>query len=307
MARSGVISDELWVVIEPVLPNSFGRRGRPWRDHREVLEAICWRYRVGAPWRDLPAEFPPWQTVWKRHFRWSSDGTYDRLFQAVRGAGQDIDAELGALSWIHLSKEGKGTAGPLVTALTAATVEAAEELATAQPGGRLATPLLGVLDEAANVCRWHDLPDLYSHYGSRGIVLMTILQSWSQGVQVWGRDGMRKLWSASNIAVYGGRGEGTGVSERTVSDGRRLRQAHPLHKRRPGQPLHLSPSAARAHLGRCRPGGVAARPRSRVRLRRPRDACRDRSLDAGPASGCCASFHRSPRPCRSSRGNGEGG
>jgi type IV secretory pathway TraG/TraD family ATPase VirD4 len=33
---------------------------------------------------------------------------------------------------------------------------------------------------------------------------MTILQSWSQGVEVWGRDGMRKLWSASNIAVYGG-------------------------------------------------------------------------------------------------------
>jgi type IV secretory pathway TraG/TraD family ATPase VirD4 len=103
-----------------------------------------------------------------------------------------------------LSKEGKGTAGPLVTALTAATVEAAEELATTQPGGRLATPLLGVLDEAANACRWHALPDLYSHYGSRGIVLMTILQSWSQGVEVWGRDGMRKLWSAANIAVYGG-------------------------------------------------------------------------------------------------------
>jgi type IV secretory pathway TraG/TraD family ATPase VirD4 len=103
-----------------------------------------------------------------------------------------------------LSREGRGTAGPLVTALTAATVEAAEEYATTQPGGRLRTPLLGVLDEAANVCRWHDLPDLYSHYGSRGIVLMTILQSWSQGVQVWGRDGMRKLWSASNIAIYGG-------------------------------------------------------------------------------------------------------
>lgn len=103
-----------------------------------------------------------------------------------------------------LSKEGRGTAGPLVTALTAATVEAAEELATTQAGGRLSVPMLGVLDEAANVCRWHDLPDLYSHYGSRGIVLMTILQSWSQGVQVWGREGIRKLWSASNIAVYGG-------------------------------------------------------------------------------------------------------
>ena len=64
--------------------------------------------------------------------------------------------------------------------------------------------MLGVLDEAANVCRWKELPNLYSHYGSRGIVLMTILQSWSQGVDVWGQSGMRKLWSAANVAVYGG-------------------------------------------------------------------------------------------------------
>ncbi len=103
-----------------------------------------------------------------------------------------------------LSKEGRGTAGPLVTALTVAVVEAAEELAASSAGGRLPRPMLGVLDEAANVCRWRELPNLYSHYGSRGIVLMTILQSWSQGVDVWGQSGMRKLWSAANVAVYGG-------------------------------------------------------------------------------------------------------
>lgn len=102
-----------------------------------------------------------------------------------------------------LSKEGKGSAGPLVMALTAAVVAAAEERA-ASYGGRLPVPLVGVLDEAANVCRWRQLPELYSHFGSKGIVLMTILQSWSQGVDVWGESGMRKLWSAANIAVYGG-------------------------------------------------------------------------------------------------------
>ncbi len=107
-----------------------------------------------------------------------------------------------------LSKEGAGTAGPLVTALTVAVVEAAEALAATLPGGRLTIPLLGVLDEVANVCKWKELPDMYSHYGSRGIVLMAILQSWSQGVEVWGQEGMRKLWSAANIKVYGG-----GVSE----------------------------------------------------------------------------------------------
>ena len=107
-----------------------------------------------------------------------------------------------------LSKEGVGTAGPLVTALTAATIEAAEEHAAASRGGRLQTPLLGILDEAANVCRWTDLPDLYSHFGSRGIPIMSVFQSWSQGVAVFGREGMRKLWSASNVKLYAG-----GVSE----------------------------------------------------------------------------------------------
>lgn len=47
-------------------------------------------------------------------------------------------------------------------------------------------------------------PDQYSHYGSRGI----ILQSLSQGVEVWSLEGMRKLRSASNVKIYGG-----GVSE----------------------------------------------------------------------------------------------
>ena len=103
-----------------------------------------------------------------------------------------------------LSKEGAGTAGPLVTSLTVATATAAEEYAATQPGGRLAVPMLCVLDEAANVCRWGNLPNLYSHYGSRGIVVSTFLQSWSQGVDVWEESGMRKLFSTANVFTYGG-------------------------------------------------------------------------------------------------------
>jgi transposase len=81
--RSGVISDELWAVVEPVLPSGVGRRGRPWNDHRRTLEGIAWRFRTGAPWRDLPEEFGGWQSVWERHRRWSEDGTYQRMFAAV--------------------------------------------------------------------------------------------------------------------------------------------------------------------------------------------------------------------------------
>lgn len=147
-----------------------------------------------------------------------------------------------------LSKEGRGTAGPLVTALTVAVVEAAEELAARSAGGRLRTPLLGVLDEAANVCRWRELPNLYSHYGSRGIILMTILQSWSQGVEVWGESGIKKLWGAANVRVYGGGGtvhDGSFLEDlaRTIGDYDRLTSStsngrgqrtvsHQLHRER---------------------------------------------------------------------------
>ncbi len=98
MVRQGQISDEFWAVVEPLLPTSQGRRGRPWADHRLVLEGICWRYRTGSPWRDVPEEFGPWKTVWKRHFRWSTDGTYQLIMDAVQDAGlvddsvdEDID------------------------------------------------------------------------------------------------------------------------------------------------------------------------------------------------------------------------
>ena len=102
-----------------------------------------------------------------------------------------------------LSKEGKGSAGPLVTALCAAVASAAETEATRHPGGRLPVPLLAVLDEAANIVKWAALPKMYSHFGSRGIVVMTILQSWAQGVRCWGQEGMTALWSAANIKVLG--------------------------------------------------------------------------------------------------------
>ena len=67
------------------MPSDVGKRGRRFADHRLILEGIAWRFRTGSPWRDLPADFGPWQTVWKRHHRFSFDGTYQRMFDAVRG------------------------------------------------------------------------------------------------------------------------------------------------------------------------------------------------------------------------------
>ena len=53
------------------------------RDHRQVVEGVIYRYRCGIAWRDLPASFGPWQTVWKRHRRFSGDGTWDTIHAAL--------------------------------------------------------------------------------------------------------------------------------------------------------------------------------------------------------------------------------
>jgi putative transposase len=85
MIRTGVILDERWELVTPVLPVHAGRRGRPWRDPRQMLEAMAWRFRIGSPWRDVPTEFGPWQTLWKRQRRRSPDRTDQRIVaQAVR-------------------------------------------------------------------------------------------------------------------------------------------------------------------------------------------------------------------------------
>jgi transposase len=84
--RADAISDELWELVAPLMPSREGLRGRPLADHRLILEGIAWRFRTGSPWRDLPEEFGPWQTVWKRHHRFSTDGTYQLMFDTVRSS-----------------------------------------------------------------------------------------------------------------------------------------------------------------------------------------------------------------------------
>lgn len=78
--------------MEPLLPSTAPRRGRPWSDHRRVVNAVMWRTRTGCPWRDLPVSYGPWKTAYNRHRRWSADGTWERVLSGLR-AGSDGEAE----------------------------------------------------------------------------------------------------------------------------------------------------------------------------------------------------------------------
>lgn len=61
------------------MPDFTGKRGRPFNEHRRTIEGIIYRKRAGFPWHDLPEHFGPWQSVWKRHRRFSADGTWDKI------------------------------------------------------------------------------------------------------------------------------------------------------------------------------------------------------------------------------------
>lgn len=95
VADRDVITDQMWEWMEPLLPSSDGKRGGQWRDHRLMVEAICWRLRTGAPWRDLPERFGPWQTAWYRFDRWCADGTWARLLEVIQAHAD----QAGQLGW----------------------------------------------------------------------------------------------------------------------------------------------------------------------------------------------------------------
>jgi len=78
-----LLSDEVWSRVEPILPGKEGDRGRTAADNRWFLEAVLWIARTGSPWRDLPAEFGRWHTVYIRFSRWRRKGVWERVVIAL--------------------------------------------------------------------------------------------------------------------------------------------------------------------------------------------------------------------------------
>lgn len=86
MHRYG-LDDRQWSLIERFFPPKG--RGRPWRDHRLLVNAILWVLFSGAPWRDLPERYGPWQTAYRRFAAWRADGTWEKVLHALRLAADE--------------------------------------------------------------------------------------------------------------------------------------------------------------------------------------------------------------------------
>ena len=80
------LTDAQWEIVDPLLPQRPRRadgRGRPPRDRRDVLNGILWVLRTGAPWKDLPPRYPPYQTCHRWFQHWSRQGALERVLQAL--------------------------------------------------------------------------------------------------------------------------------------------------------------------------------------------------------------------------------
>ncbi|MEU2616538.1 IS5 family transposase [Micromonospora sp. NPDC007271] len=89
------LTDAQWQRLAELLPASSGNGRPPKWEKRQLINGIRWRIRVGSPWRDVPAEYGPWQTVYGLFRRWQRDGTWDKILAASQAAG---DAD-GRIAW----------------------------------------------------------------------------------------------------------------------------------------------------------------------------------------------------------------
>ena len=78
------LTDAQWAVLEPLLPKGT-KPGRPpkW-SKRQLIDGIRWRVRVGAPWRDVPARYGPWQSVYGLFRRWQRHGTWRQILAGLQ-------------------------------------------------------------------------------------------------------------------------------------------------------------------------------------------------------------------------------
>jgi transposase len=91
------LTDEQWNVVEPLIPQKKARTGRPPNDRRLMLNGILWILGTGAPWRDLPERFGPFQSVHRYFSNWRRAGVFAGIVETLQVKLDDkgsIDWEL---------------------------------------------------------------------------------------------------------------------------------------------------------------------------------------------------------------------
>ena len=102
------LSETDWAVIEPHLPK--GRRGAHRVDDRRVISGIVHMLRSGARWRDCPAVYGPYTTVYNRFNRWSRQGVWGNIFYALTGVRDVVSGAIDS-TYVKAHRSAAGAKG----------------------------------------------------------------------------------------------------------------------------------------------------------------------------------------------------
>ena len=98
MLRRHEISDHEWERIKDLLPPENTGEGRPSKSNRIMYNGMLWLDKTGAPWRDLPERFGPWQTVYSRFRLWSKNDVFKDLFEHLSADADMQDSSIDSTS-----------------------------------------------------------------------------------------------------------------------------------------------------------------------------------------------------------------
>lgn len=90
MAHRYALKNDQWNRIKDFLPGKEGDVGVTAADNRLFVDAVLYRYRAGVAWRDLPERFGGWNSIARRHKRWSDKGVWRKIFEHL---SEDADNE----------------------------------------------------------------------------------------------------------------------------------------------------------------------------------------------------------------------
>jgi transposase len=80
------LTDTQWQRLQALLPPQQGGRGRPYLEHRTIINGMRWIDKTGAPWRDMPAQYGSWKTVSSRFYRWRKAGVWEKVLAELQKA-----------------------------------------------------------------------------------------------------------------------------------------------------------------------------------------------------------------------------
>jgi transposase len=107
-----ILTDAQWAKMEPHCLGKVGDPGRSGSNNRLFVEAVLWVVRTGSPWRDIPASFGNWSSIYTRFRDWVKADVFKRLFEACSDE-PDLEYAMVDATIVKVHRHGQGAKGGL--------------------------------------------------------------------------------------------------------------------------------------------------------------------------------------------------